>query len=399
MPQFHYQALNAAGETQSGEISAESTQRALAELEQHGLHVVSIGVAAESIPDPTPPVQSPSYPEPELAAALEVPLRAVLCRAPVVLPALAAFTEELPRGKSRRQFEQVIGVLERGNVAEAKASFAEAPDDWIPLLRLATTKENLVPLLREYFREAQQSARFRREGRLMLAYPVWVVGLVLLVLCILSTTVVPTYESILDAFEVELPPVTTLVFQVSNYVTNGRLFVWLGGAVLAGLTLWLLSRRLPSSWRDGWSDRLSPSNWRAMPRARLSSRTADLLATGLNAADALQIAGASLGNSRMSRAATELAAHLRGEHAEHQPAWNLSLGSSLLQAVRAELPTPARVDLLRELSTSFIDQASWNRSWKRWFAAPVAICLVGLLVLITLVALFLPLAKLVQSLT
>jgi type II secretory pathway component PulF len=233
----------------------------------------------------------------------------------------------------------------------------------------------------------------------MLAYPVWVVGLVLLVLCILSTTVVPTYESILDAFEVELPPVTTLVFQVSNYVTNGRLFVWLGGAVLAGLTLWLLSRRLPSSWRDGWSDRLSPSNWRAMPRARLSSRTADLLATGLNAADALQIAGASLGNSRMSRAATELAAHLRGEHAEHQPAWNLSLGSSLLQAVRAELPTPARVDLLRELSTSFIDQASWNRSWKRWFAAPVAICLVGLLVLITLVALFLPLAKLVQSLT
>jgi general secretion pathway protein F len=400
MPQYRYQALNAAGKTQSGEIAADSTQLALAELERQGLRVISINMVPEAPAAHLVDERVDARPQAFAAwALLAEPMRKALARAPKVLPALIAFSQELPQGRSRRQLEQVIGVLERGKLDEALASVEAMPDYWVPFLRLATKSNDAVPLLREFFRETQQSDQFRRESWLVLAYPLWIAALGTGVLVVLSRVVLPTYRAIFESFAISMPTMTSLVFLIAEGVATGWLFLVLGGVVLIGLGAWWLAGRLPQDLRDRWSDRLAFRTWRAMPRARLSARIADLLDVGLGIADAVQVAGKALGNSRVGRAAAKLAADLRGQQREPQPAWDLSLSASLLHAVRADLPAPARTDLLRALNVNFVDQAGRNRSWKRWFAGPVAICLVGLMILFTVLALFLPLIKLVESLT
>src|SRR4029079_8157439 len=75
------------------------------------------------------------------------------------------------------------------------------------------------------------------------------------------------------------------------------------------------------------------------------------------------------------------------------------LTATIVHVLCSELPTSARVRLLREIDTIYSERVHARLSWTRGIMEPTLIWILGLLVGLTVFALFLPLVKLVQSLT
>jgi type II secretory pathway component PulF len=138
---------------------------------------------------------------------------------------------------------------------------------------------------------------------------------------------------------------------------------------------------------------------RATALARLSQFIADLLEAGLSVPDTLCVAGFLTNRKRLREAAWRLADQLQlnvsaARHVNAPPA-----ATTIFYALRSEMPTASRVRLLREISQAHADRARIRLSWTRGFIEPITILIVGFLVAGLVVALFLPLIKLVDGLS
>lgn len=412
MANFRYQALDAAGNALSGELTAEGVQQAIAELEARGLAVQSIGHASathapamEMTATPfesTAPSKAPLPPSTAAGgreqAVLQAHMTTILDRGRAITPALRAYADELPTGQQRRQLLAVCRVLARGNAAEAAEAFADLPEYWIPLLSAATASSDPSHVLSEFLSESQRTSNLRHQWWLTLAYPIVLAALVLAVMLALSFFVIPEFASIFADFGLELPRLTSLVLSTAHWLVsvNGLVTIALFAAIaLFALNAnWLLPRSI-IAWLSDW---IRPPFGQRAAIARLARFLADLLDAGLTPPDALRIAGHCVQRARMRRAATSLANDLEsGVARRHRGQWG-SLSTSIWLALTSNMPAQSRVRLLREISASQAERVRVGLSWANGLVEPAAICLVGVAVGIVVIGLFLPLVKLVNGL-
>jgi hypothetical protein len=75
------------------------------------------------------------------------------------------------------------------------------------------------------------------------------------------------------------------------------------------------------------------------------------------------------------------------------------LSATVCHAIAANVPSPTRVHLLREISATQADRVKTGLSWTSGLVEPAAICLVGLMVGLVVIGLFMPLIMLIEGLS
>jgi type IV pilus assembly protein PilC len=403
MPLFHYQALNANREPIAGQVEAESLVQAAAQLEAQGLTIQTIGTAP---PPPVGAVGESPFAEDDAAgravverAVLQQHLARVIERGRDILPALRAYASELPAGQRRRQLELVLRTVERGDVDEAAATFARLPGYWIPLLGAATASRDPGRILREFLDESERAAELQWQWWLTLAYPLILLVLASVVLVLLSIFVIPIFREIFTSFGLQLPRFTIAVLTIAEWVASGRLAIAaLVVVAVAAILLWA-TRLLPESLRNWFGDQIGYRYGRSTAVARFSQFTADLLEAELQTPQAVRLAGIATGNSPIRRAAWRVARELESGRDGSRPVNRRILTATVLHALACEAPPASRVRLLRELGVCYAEQSRRRLSWSRGIIEPLAICVIGLIVGATVLAMFLPLISLVQGLS
>jgi len=403
MPSFYYRARNANEELVAGELQAMNLAQAVADLESQGLVIESIGT--------TPPVVAEQGASPFVddgavrgatveQAALREHLSRVMERGREFLPALRAYVQELPAGRRRRELNAVLQVLERGDADRAATTFAALPGYWIPLLGAATASRDPERILREFVEESERATELRRQWWLSLAYPALLGGLALAVLVALSLFVIPLFRDIFNGFDLHLPTFTMAVLSIAEWISSGRILIVAAAIVVGGWLLRLATRLLPVSVRNWCGDHLGWRWGRATALARLSQFTADLLEAELATPQALRLAGIATGNPPIRRATARVAGGLdaSGELAGGSHVTNI-LTATILHALSLERTDTSRIRLLREISACHAERARRRLSWTRGIIEPLAICAIGLVVGVTVVALFLPLVSLINALS
>lgn len=415
MPHYRYQALNADRQPFAGEIAAEGLAQAVAQLEAQGLTVLSIVDAAAEHPAAPAAEESPGGDNPfapqtgaERAAAEETILRLhmeqVIERGRDLLPPLRAYAAEMPAGKRRRELEAVLRVLDCGDAAAAASSLSALPGYWIPLLSAASSSRDPGRVLREFLQQSQRAADLNRQWWLTLAYPAFLAGIVVVVMAALSILVIPIFRDIFSGFGLELPWLTQEVLTVSDWFASGRI-IFVALVLIALAVLFFKGRQLlPAGLRDWLGDRFDPLWGRSTAMARLAHFTADLLEAELSPAHALRLAGMATNRGAIKRAAWRVAGALEARQAvaSVDPAQRRSrrlVSATVLHALQVPLPTAARVRLLREISGCHADRARIRLSWTRGILEPIAICTIGLIVGVTILALFMPLFALIHALS
>ncbi len=400
MPNFRYKALNFDQQPVAGELQAETVQDAIAQLESRGLVLQSIGLAQ---PEPAlGAIETPvAVPNSARTAVDQIVLRThldrVLKEGKAIVPALIAYSEEMPTGYRRRELQALIRVLEQGDAGEAEKVFAQLPEYWIPLLSAATASRDPGRVLEEFLKESQRAEELRRQWWLTISYPILIVGIAGTVLALLSVVVVPMFRSIFLEFAIELPAFTMLNLAVAGWIARAWPYLLIGFILLFG-GLVFTSIRWPLR-STGFARRLPTLFRRATAIARLSQFVADLLEAGLSVPESLRVAGFLTKGKRLRQAVWRLADQLQLNVSAAQHIGAPRGTATVFYALRSDMTMSSRVQLLREISQAHADRARLGLSWTRGFIEPLAILVVGFVVGGLVVALFLPLIKLVDGLS
>ena len=402
MPRFHYQALNAEQELTIGEVEADAVALAITQLEASGLTVLWIGFATAettaalvaqkqtSLSPPKP--QLPVIDETRDEAVLRTHLAKTLERALPLTPALRAYAEEMPSGRRRRELAEVCGILSRGDVEAATAALTTAPEYWIPLIGSTAGDNDSAGILQDFISESQQADETRRQWWTLLAYPLFLLGFATLVLVLLSYMVVPTFQSIFEDFDLELPWLTTWTINVSEWITTGAPILLIAVLLIAvAMAIKFGGPMLGEAF----------GNWfgHSTGIARFAASTADLLAGGIEMPDALRIAGRTAKGGRLRWASQHLELLLESGNVSAAERWRSPITATVFYAVTAELPMHARIRLLQEIADCYVDRARSRVSWSQGILGPLTIFIIGFVVAFVALSLFLPLINLINNLS
>jgi type II secretory pathway component PulF len=216
---------------------------------------------------------------------------------------------------------------------------------------------------------------------------------------LLSILLIPSFQEIFRDFGLQLPEFTMLLLIIADFLRVwGVPLVVLLGALLLFLVL-KAYRVLPGRAFGWFGDRFRPPFGRRTAVARFARFMADLLEAGIKLPDALRIAGFTVNQSRMQRAAWRMASEIELRGRVAPAAYERPLTAGIVFALAPSAPAKSQVRLLRTISTCHAERVRTGLSWATGIVQPFAIVLVGAAVGLCVIALFLPLVTLVKGLS
>ncbi len=247
MLRFGYRATNENGLEVEGDLPAPSIEVARQELAHRGWQVIELSLLEADASDsavPTLTVAVPQSPQPALGslsgsdAELLAGQMANVTGAGLPLSAgLRALSEEVPSRRVRRWLRAISDRLERGQSLGAVARDAEGawPRYFLAMLSAGQRTGKLPVLLNECVVHLRTTAEVRRELWVALAYPAVLIAVAWLLLSFLATLILPQFRSIFLGFGTELPGITVAILAWSDVM--GVIGWWSLPALV--MTLWL----------------------------------------------------------------------------------------------------------------------------------------------------------------
>lgn len=393
MPSFRYTALDEQQRSVTGEITAATVRNAIESLEGQSLEVLSIG---QLDPVDMEGQESKSANTSTLRQAFEN----LFAHRDTLAPALTAYSEELSTDRVRGEVKQVVELFSRGDVDRAVSSFDALADHWTPLLSAASTHSDNHLILAEYLRRSTDPQVTRQFTWSPLVYPLMLLALSAAIVVAMSVMLIPTFRDIFNEFDLELPEATRLVLAIADAISSGRVFYGVLVVVLILLGAWLVVRRLPVTTRATIGRWTLSRRRRIYLNGQLATYVADLLQAGLSRRESLEEAATAIRHPAIAASAMDFAERLHARRANAKSCSDSSLSHILALAMTKEMSNQSRVHLLRELSQDYRDQTTRYLPWKQQLLlGPITLLVVGFTVGFTVLALFLPLVKLVEGLT
>ena len=214
MPIFSYEALNEANQPMTGQIRAENVADAVNQLEAQGLEITAIQqVQQETLEADRPAVPESNSSDDQLI--LQQRIEEVLAKRDILAPALAAFAEELPRGRSQREMRLLAKQMQSGVSAKELNSSGSQIAAMLPLVGGGVGSHRF---LSDLFVEATQENATRSQWIRALMYPLFVFCIAIGVLVILCIAIVPAFKSIFMDFGLQLPALTRGIVWLSDII-------------------------------------------------------------------------------------------------------------------------------------------------------------------------------------
>ncbi len=239
-------------------------------------------------------------------------------------------------------------------------------------------------------------------GRLLrlFLYPAIILAAMAMLTVFFSGAIIPHFESVFDEFEIELPRLTVIVFQIARLVRGSWMIVF---GCLVGLAGFVLLMNLLTSGRrnvaESWLDQQFKTTRNAA--AGWAWHLAMLLDSGLARTSAIEIAGNAQNNHWLKSACQtwlrdQSASEVLDESAR-SPAFAQRF--HLIHATLGLDNRAAQADLLKEIATYY---TAHNRTigawWVRWLVSFLLWVLVAAIVLVVF-ALYGPMVSLISGLS
>ncbi len=247
MLRFNYRATDENGLEVEGELSAPSIEVARQELAHRGWQVLELSVLESGASNSEVPILTVAAPQPIAAslgtlggadAELLAGQMANVTGAGLPLSAgLRALSEEVPSRRVRHSLLAISDRLERGQSLSAVAREAEGawPRYFLAMLSAGQRTGKLPVLLNECLVHLRMTAEVRRELWVALAYPAVLIAVAWLLMSFLATIILPQFKSIFLGFGTELPGITVAILSWSDVM---GVVGWWSLPVLV-LVLWL----------------------------------------------------------------------------------------------------------------------------------------------------------------
>lgn len=238
MPAFEYEALDIAGKSKRGVVSADSARQARFELRRLNLTPVQISAPRSERRTGDLFQRAPRI-SPSQLVILTRQLSALIGASTPLEEALNAVAMQTEKPGARTR---LLGVRERvmegwrfaDALAEDKKSF---PDLYRAVVAAGETSGDLAGVLDRLATMLEKNRAMRNKAIASLIYPAALAMVATGVVTALMVFVVPKIIEQFNAFDAELPFLTRVVVGVSTWVANYGLYAAVG-VVILGVALW-----------------------------------------------------------------------------------------------------------------------------------------------------------------
>lgn len=422
MPKFDYTAIDVHGLETTGLVESVSSEQAIGSLRARGLYPTNLrpadglpavrdgtgGEQRDRTAGPWAEIRWP-FTAPVGAKKLAVFTRQLATLLRAGMPLLRGLEVLIRQERSpvfRRTISALADAIRSGaTLSDAMARHPRVFDElYLGMVRAGEAGGVLDVVLDRLARFAEKSLRLRGRVRAALVYPVIVLLVAGLILVGLLVFVVPRFRQIFaDLLKgAPLPPLTQAVLAVSEVVRTHYLAVLLAfGAVWIGLRFF---RQTPAGGRliDGWKIK-SPLFGDLLLKsivARFSRTLGTLLASGVPILHAMSIARDTCGNRRVGEAVEFAHDRVKEGAPVARPLESARVFPpmviGLIEVGEHTGQLPEMLNKIAEIYDEEVDQAVAGLSS---LLEPVLIVLLAGVVGIIVLALFLPIIRIVQFLT
>jgi type IV pilus assembly protein PilC len=240
-----------------------------------------------------------------------------------ILRSLKVLAEMQKPGKLKNSLLDVCDEIEGGaTLSEAMSKSPKAFDRlYCNMIRAGEAGGALEVILRRLSEFMERSQALKRKVKGALVYPIVVVTVAVGILTFIMMKIVPQFKKIFDDFGSELPPMTQILIDISNWVVN---YWYLIPAIPFGIRLVIKAITLIPYGRFGWDlFTLKMPIFGQLVEKNIMSRSArtlgTLLASGVPILEALNITKETSGNMMFERLFTKVSESIRDGEAIAKP--------------------------------------------------------------------------------
>jgi len=407
MASFSFVATDQEGKQVSGARSAASRQEMIARLRAENLVVTSL---KEEEPAGRPQKASAGVMDTLLHGRISPidlmtttrQLAAMLGAGISLTDSLHTIAHGLPQSRLRKVLLSVRSEVQRGTtLTEALRKHPEAFDHlYVSLVHAGEASGSLAQSVGRLSDYLERKEGFRQKMKAATVYPKFVFGIFALITVGIFLFLIPRFKEIFEDFNARLPLLTRVYIGLSTFLRQNILYV-----IPVVIAVYLLYRYLRLTQRGAeLFDRFSlrvPFFGVLMLKAaiaRLSITMGTLLANGIPLTDALHIAAATLNNGVLEGEVRDVRSGvMKGYGLAESLAHGPHMPRLLARMIHVGEESGTLSDMFEEVA-SYYDQEV-DRALSRVTAViePVLICGMGVIVLTTLFALYLPIFRLGRS--
>lgn len=240
-----------------------------------------------------------------------------------ILRSLKVLAEMQKPGKLKNSLLDVCDEIEGGStLSEAMSKSPKAFDRlYCNMIRAGEAGGALEVILRRLSEFMERSQSLKRKVKGALVYPIVVISVAVGILTFIMMKIVPQFKKIFDDFGSTLPPMTQILIDISNWVVN---YWFLIPAIPFGINLVIKAIKLIPYGRFGWDlFTLKMPIFGALVEKNIMSRSArtlgTLLASGVPILEALNITKETSGNMMFERLFTKVSESIRDGEAIAKP--------------------------------------------------------------------------------
>jgi general secretion pathway protein F len=344
----------------------------------------------DTTPSDEPPAQAAAGEPPTGGMPLDVGLRAL--------------SEEFPRGATSRALAAISDRLARGESLERILADDREPAPLLlrELLRCGLTAGKLGEVLTAWLNDARRAGEVRRKIAGGLVYPAVLLGFLVALMTVLLTWIVPELGRIFGGFNTELPSVTSFVLSVSSGLRHYGLWILLG-LVVAVLAVVFWPRATGNVHVFRKMLRAVPVIGTAGRFAALATfcrLLAELVRHRVPLPVAVRAAGNGTRDAVLELRCGNLAERIEQGQPLDQAATTIpEFPPQLVYVFRSAGHPESFVEVLRGTAEMYDAQARVRAALVPLVAEPIVIVGIAVMFILLVVAMFLPLVKLMTSLT
>jgi type II secretory pathway component PulF len=317
---------------------------------------------------------------------------------------LRALGEETPRGRFRRTLLRMSRELANGRPIEEVLSRRSGglPGYLRGLVKAGVQSGQLGRFLEEFLLTIRRRRSSRQSYWLALLYPLLMLPLALLAVTGMMWLIVPQFASIFEDFGTELPAMTVVLISMGELLSP-RLLLGFAAAIIGGL---LLLQLMPYAWSPAPWTRFVQSLPLVGPPSRMRGMSEfcsflGLLVSGrLPLQESLDVTAGALQDANLRAGCRKLSARVAAGDSMEAGARQLPhFSAELLSLLHWETRGEAFGQMLRHAGEVYAARSHVQLGIVLLFFQPLVLLLIGMILGFTVLALFLPLIKLLNDLT
>lgn len=271
---------------------------------------------------------------------------------------------------------------------------------FINMIKIGEVSGKLPIVLNRLADYYEKDDKVKRKVKSAFAYPIFLIALAFIVLCIMALYVMPIFKDVFESLNAKLPKITQVVVNVTDFIRNNFLIIVLGILALIILILVLRRNKTIKFAMDKLKLEIPPFKDvnLTVATSRFASGFSILLSSSMPVIDSIETMRHLLGNTYIENQMEVSVSELnRGQGIAKSLETINVFPPMLCEMITVGEQTGNLEEVLNRVTEYYENQVEY--SMKKLTAAiePVLILIIGLIVVVCLLAVFIPMLEITSS--